>query len=100
MSCLPAALIFACVNGLVHPATHANEAPLKLKEAIGRDVVSAHCSICHSLDNIPMNAPVMTPDRWDANLRKMIEKMGAPIDDTTAAKIRQYLSTQYADAPR
>jgi cytochrome c5 len=100
MSCPPAAPILACVIALVHPAAQADEARLKLKEAIGRDVVSAHCSICHSLDYIPMNAPVMTPDRWQASLHKMIEKMGAPIDETTAAKIQQYLSTQYSDAPR
>lgn len=87
------------VIAFMHPVASANEAALKLKEAPGRDVVSAYCSICHSLDYIPMNAPVMTPSRWEGSVRKMIDKMGAPIDSTNAEKIVQYLSTQYAQAP-
>lgn len=99
MSHVPATLALAGIISFVHPTANADETALKLKDGTGRDLVSAHCSICHSLDYIPMNAPVMTPSRWESTIRKMIEKMGAPIDAASAEEIRKYLSTQYAQAP-
>lgn len=87
-----------CAVVLAQPAG-ANEAAFSLKDAPGRDLVSGYCAMCHSLDYIPMNAPVMTPARWEASVRKMIDKMGAPIDEENAKKILHYLSTQYAGGP-
>jgi mono/diheme cytochrome c family protein len=98
MSHLRVALALAGAIWLVHPTANADETSFQLKEATGRNVVSAYCSICHSLDYIPMNAPVMTSKRWEITLRKMIEKMGAPIDAASAGEIQKYLSTQYAQA--
>jgi mono/diheme cytochrome c family protein len=35
----------------------ADEKPVELKNAPGRDKVEAHCGACHSLDYIVMNSP-------------------------------------------
>ena len=54
------------------------------------------CAICHSLDYIPMNAPVMDRTAWEKTLQKMITRFGAPIDEASARDILDYLSAQYS----
>lgn len=76
-------------------AAQANESQVALREGDGRDAVSLNCVLCHSLDYIPMNSPVMTPERWQATVRKMIDRMGAPITEPDAQVILRYLSEYY-----
>jgi mono/diheme cytochrome c family protein len=83
---------------LAHSGARAGEEEISLKEGVGRDLVARNCVLCHSLDYIPMNAPVMTDARWEATVRKMIDKMGAPIGDADAKQIVQYLATSYSAA--
>jgi len=61
---------------LAHGAAAAGEETLQLIEAPGRDLTTTSCVICHSLDYIPMNAPVMSRTSWEKTIRKMIDKFG------------------------
>ena len=76
----------------------AGEDLITLHDGPGHDLVMAGCAICHSLDYIQMNAPVMTRARWETTVHKMIDKFGAPISNQDAQVIVNYLSTQYAGA--
>ena len=71
-----------------------------LKPGPGLDEVSTSCSVCHTLNYIKMNSPFLTPDDWKAEVTKMREDYGAPIDDDMAADIVKYLSGAYAVPPK
>lgn len=73
------------------------ESTVQLADGPGRTVTMARCPICHSLDYIPMNAPVMDRASWQKTVQKMRERFGAPITDEEAAQILDYLSEYYAD---
>ena len=61
---------------LALPAT-AGEESIMLKEGAGKGVVEANCGGCHSLDYIETNAPFLDQKKWEATVRKMIERFGA-----------------------
>jgi sulfite dehydrogenase (cytochrome) subunit B len=54
--------------------------------------VEGNCGACHSLDYIPMNSPFLNAAGWNAEVTKMIEAFGAPIDDAEAKAIVDYLA--------
>lgn len=91
MKLLAAAAITAAVGGTAAAA----EQPVPIKDAPGRDVVEANCSACHSLDYIRTNAPYMTAKVWEAEVAKMINAFGAPIEPADAKTIIDYLAHQY-----
>jgi len=76
-------------------ALGADESSIQLKEAPDAATVRAYCSMCHSADYIPMNSKFLKRAGWEAEVRKMIKVMGAPIPDEQAAKIIDYLSANY-----
>jgi len=61
----------------------------------GKDVVEGGCATCHSLSYIPMNSRFMTAAVWKAEVTKMREAFGAPIDDDAANTIIGYLVANY-----
>jgi mono/diheme cytochrome c family protein len=73
----------------------AGEESVKLQEAPGRDLVVARCSVCHSVDYVQMNAPVLDRAGWEKSVRKMIDQFGAPINDADAKSILEYLAANY-----
>ncbi len=73
----------------------AGEADIRLKDAPGGDVVAANCSMCHSLDYVQMNAPFLDRKGWEASVNKMIKVMGAPVSESDARTIIDYLASQY-----
>ena len=73
----------------------APEKPIQLKQAPGRDKVEAHCGACHSLDYVIMNSPFLNASGWDAEVAKMINAFGAPIDQSDAEIIADYLKRNY-----
>jgi cytochrome c553 len=73
----------------------ADEKPVLLKNAPGRDTVEANCSRCHSLDYIQMNSPYPNAALWTAEVTKMIKAFGARIDDADAKIIVDYLKVNY-----
>jgi hypothetical protein len=66
----------------------------------GLDAVTTSCSVCHTLNYIRMNSAFLTPDGWKAEVAKMRDALGAPIDDDTANTIVKYLSATYAVQPK
>jgi mono/diheme cytochrome c family protein len=73
----------------------AEEKPVPLKNAPGRDTVEQNCGACHSLDYIRMNSPFPSAKLWEAEVTKMIKAFGAPIEDADAKTIIDYLAKNY-----
>jgi len=90
---LPLAAILFAISASAQEA-------VTLKPGHEVDTVTTSCSICHTLNYIRMNSPFLTPDGWKAEVTKMREGYGAPIDDETAAAIVKYLSANYATPPK
>jgi sulfite dehydrogenase (cytochrome) subunit B len=44
-----------------------------------------------------MNSPFLNAQGWDAEVTKMINVMGAPIDQADARTIKDYLTKNYGD---
>ena len=81
---------------LIATSARAGEESITLRADTGRELVASRCVICHSLDYVPMNGPVMTRARWETSVKKMIEKFGAPISPDESTQIVEYLSKNYA----
>jgi cytochrome c5 len=77
-------------------AALAGEESIRLAEGPGRDMTSASCAICHSLDYVEMNGPLMNRASWEKTIQKMVSRFGAPIDDAAARDILEYLSANYS----
>lgn len=88
-------LVSAALLVAASGAALADEKPVPLKPGPGQDVVGANCGACHSLDYIRTNAPFMTGKVWEAEVSKMINVFGAPIDPANAKTIIEYLSKTY-----
>jgi len=73
----------------------ADESRITLKDGPNRDLVSANCVMCHSLDYIPMNSVFQDRKGWDATVNKMVKVMGAPIQQDDIPKIVEYLTSYY-----
>jgi sulfite dehydrogenase (cytochrome) subunit B len=80
---------------LVAAPAVADEPTVELKQAPGLEAVEANCNACHSLDYIPMNSPYPSAKLWEAEVAKMIKAYGAPIDETDAKTIVDYLAQNY-----
>jgi mono/diheme cytochrome c family protein len=93
MRLLALGVIAALAAGLTVAA--AQEQPIKLKPGPGLDKVQANCGLCHSLDYIQMNSPFLNQAGWTAEVTKMIKAMNAPISDTDAKAIVDYLTKNY-----
>ena len=86
------AVLLLCFAAL--PAS-AGEAALKLADDPSAVLVRARCSICHSVDYIQMNARFMKREGWEAEVRKMVKVMGAPVADDEFKPIVDYLTRHY-----
>ena len=86
-----AAVMTAVMLGLAA----AEERPVQLKQGPGLDKVEGNCGGCHSLDYVPMNSPFLSAAGWDAEVAKMINAFGAPIDAADAKIIADYLKSNY-----
>jgi len=73
----------------------ADEKPVPLKDAPGRDMVEAACSACHSLDYIRTNSPFLAQQGWTAEVNKMANAFGAPIPADSVPTIVDYLTKNY-----
>ncbi len=56
----------------------------------GEELFKANCITCHTLQYIDMQ-PNFTRKTWEKITDKMIKNFGAPIPDSTAKKIVDYL---------
>lgn len=71
---------------------------LSLKPGRDRWLVQRSCTTCHSL------APIVRHEGfskavWRQEVRKMIDRYGAPIDDAYARRITSYLQRHYSAPP-
>jgi hypothetical protein len=73
----------------------AGENQLILKDKPGRNQVISQCAMCHSLDYITMNAMILDRAGWEKTVSKMINVMGAPINDAGKQIIIDYLAQNY-----
>jgi mono/diheme cytochrome c family protein len=99
MSRAPVLVAVAVVLALAAAAAVAGEESLTLREGSARDLTAGRCAVCHSLDYIPNNAPVMDRTGWQKTIQKMRERFGAPITDPEAQQILDYLAGNYAGKP-
>ena len=76
----------------------ADESTIRLKEGPDSMTVAANCSGCHSLDYIQMNSRFMKRATWEAEVKKMVSVMGAPVSDADQAKLVDYLTREYGVA--
>ena len=88
------AAVAAC--GLMSHVVHAGEESIRLKQGDGSDLTTARCSVCHSLDYIPMVAPAMNRAAWEKTVHKMVDAFGAPMEPADLDRIVDYLAGQYS----
>ena len=69
---------------------------IKLKPGTGLDVVQSNCAACHSLDYIVINSPFLDAPGWQAEVTKMVNAYGAPIEKADQDKVAAYLAANYA----
>jgi sulfite dehydrogenase (cytochrome) subunit B len=81
---------------LVGARAFAGEETIRLRDGGGRDITAGRCAVCHSLDYLANNAPVMDRTGWQKIIQKMRDKFGAPISDAEAQQILDYLAGSYA----
>jgi sulfite dehydrogenase (cytochrome) subunit B len=87
--------VAAIMTALMAISSAADEKSVRLKQAPGLDKVEGNCGGCHSLDYVPMNSPFLSAAGWDAEVAKMINAFGAPIDQADAKTIADYLKNNY-----
>jgi sulfite dehydrogenase (cytochrome) subunit B len=92
---IAAVVAAAITTTIVAGAAAAEEKSVQLKPGPGLDKVEGNCSGCHSLDYVPMNSAFLNAAGWDAEVAKMINAFGAPIDQADAKAIADYLKSNY-----
>ena len=76
----------------------AETAVLKPSPLFGYRIAQEKCGICHSADYINLQPPAMTLTQWTAEMTKMRNAYGAPLDDAEIKDLAVYLTTVYGDA--
>jgi mono/diheme cytochrome c family protein len=64
------------------------------KKAAGSELAQANCLICHSTEYIAFQPP-MPRKFWEATVKKMKEKFGAPTPDAQVTALVDYLTANY-----
>jgi mono/diheme cytochrome c family protein len=80
---------------------HADEVKIALppetgtyKTGSGMELAQANCMICHSTEYVASQPP-MPRKFWEATVKKMKEKFGAPIPDAQIVALVDYLASTY-----
>jgi hypothetical protein len=76
-------------NGSVREMTIVPE-EITLPDGPGKKEFESYCGICHSLKYITAQ-PRFPRATWEAEVHKMVEKYGAPVDTNVARVIVDYL---------
>ena len=98
---LPALAAIAALGAVAATAAPLNydvpEDTAAFKPGPNLDVVQNNCTACHSADYIRTQprGEKFKRDLWQAEVTKMIKVYGAPIDDSDASKIVDYLAATY-----
>ncbi len=89
---LASAALLACTGAL------GDETRIRMTDAPETPALIANCSGCHSLDYIQMNSRFVKRAGWEAEVKKMVSVMGAPVSEADAAKLVDYLTREYGVA--
>ena len=76
-------------------SAYGSEMSIILASCAQTALVQLRCSMCHSLDYIVMNSSFLNRAAWEAEVRKMMKVMGAPIPENDVAPIVDYLTQHY-----
>ncbi|MCX6350327.1 MAG: cytochrome c [Bacteroidetes bacterium] len=86
-------LMISCENKVAEtPATDITKVETTLPDAEGAELFKANCITCHSLRYIQMQ-PDFPAKTWQKIVDKMRKNFGAPITDSNAKIIVDYLTT-------
>ncbi|GDX39059.1 sulfite:cytochrome C oxidoreductase subunit B [Methylocystaceae bacterium] len=66
-----------------------------LRSGPGSEVVQNNCLSCHSADYIETQPPKQGIKFWEGEVNKMIKNYHAPVSESDAKIIIDYLSNQY-----
>ena len=88
----------AVVATLSSASALADETKIRMKDGPEVTTLLANCSGCHSLDYVQMNSRFMKRASWEAEVKKMVSVMGAPVREADAAKLVDYLAREYGVA--
>ncbi|WP_426436523.1 cytochrome c [Bradyrhizobium genosp. P] len=98
---LPAFAAISILSIVAAAATPVNyalpEETAAFKPGPNLEVVQNNCTACHSADyiNTQPQGEKFKKDFWQAEVTKMIEVYGAPIDNAEIGKIVEYLAATY-----
>jgi mono/diheme cytochrome c family protein len=89
--------LFAFIGpAIAEPVTYdLPEETAVLKPGPGVETAQNNCVACHSADYVAMQPPRRGKAFWDAEVTKMIKTYGAPISETDAKTIADYLAQTY-----
>lgn len=71
---------------------------LRVSDLPGYQLAQQKCGICHSADYVSYQPPDMTQAQWTAEMTKMREAYGAPLDDDDVKVLGAYLAAAYGKA--
>lgn len=71
---------------------------LRASDLPGYRLAQQKCGICHSADYVSYQPPDMTQAQWTAEMTKMREAYGAPLDDEEVKILGAYLAAAYGSA--
>lgn len=90
-----ATLTFVAMSAIANEVTIALPAETAvLRPGKGLELAQANCLICHSPDYIQTQPP-MPRKFWEAEVKKMREKYGAPTPEETVPTLVDYLAATY-----
>ena len=92
---MKAPLAWLVLTVMAVATARADEQPVPLTDAPGREVVEHNCASCHSLDYLRINSPFLDRRAWQAEITKMTNVFGAPIAPEDANAIADYLAKNY-----
>jgi hypothetical protein len=73
----------------------ADETNIRMADGPELTTLLANCSGCHSLDYVQMNSRWVKRAGWEAEVKKMVTVMGAPVTPEDQAKLVEYLTREY-----
>ena len=80
---------------LATAAATADETRIQMRDGPELMTLVANCSGCHSLDYVQMNSRWVKRAGWEAEVKKMVTVMGAPVSPEDQAKLVDYLTREY-----
>jgi hypothetical protein len=66
------------------------------KSAAGVELMKQNCLMCHSVEYVATQ-PRMPRKFWEATVKKMKDKYGAPVPDAQVSALVDYLSANYGE---